>query len=323
MSRPYPSSAVERTRWILERRGPRNSVQSARPYAYFVEQERLKSGALANVVTVFLTNRECPWKCVMCDLWKNTTTASGMPDDIPAQIQFALDELRADLGTASVLKLYNSGSFFDSGAIPREDWNAIAELCEGFEHLIVESHPKLIDDRALEFKSLLPCSLEIALGLETAHPAALEAINKRITSADFKKATARLKENEIEVRTFLLVHPPFIPKREQIEWLSHSLEFAFDAGSDVVSLIPLRAGNGAIDELIAQNLAAEPTLGELEAAQAFGIGMGIGRIFADTWDLERSSACAQCFTKRRDRIYRMNLTQVLERAIVCSSCGSG
>jgi radical SAM enzyme (TIGR01210 family) len=315
----YPSSAIERTRWILDRRGPRNAVLSDRPYAHLIEQERLGSGAIGDVATIFLTNRECPWKCVMCDLWQNTTISRGAPGNIPAQIQFALDQL----APASVLKLYNSGSFFDAGAIPRRDWKAIAALCNRFEHLIVECHPRLIDQRVLEFKELLSCSLEIALGLETAHPTALYALNKRFTLQHFQQAAAFLKQNGIEVRVFLLVHPPFVPKGEQFDWLTRSARFAFDSGSDVVSLIPLRAGNGAIEELIRHGMAEEPTLRELEAAQEFGVGFGRGRVFADTWDLARFSNCEYCLFLRRERIHRMNLAQEIQPPIRCSFCGNG
>jgi radical SAM enzyme (TIGR01210 family) len=314
----YPSSAVERTRWILERRGPRNPLSREQPHACLLEEERTASGAIAKVATLFLTNRECPWKCAMCDLWRNTTRQTVVPGEIPAQIRRGLQQL----GPASVLKLYNSGSFFDPAAIPRSDWPAIAALARPFDHLIVECHPRLVDSRVLEFQSMLPCSLEIAMGLETAHSAALEALNKRITLHDYEKAVSFLKEHKIAVRTFLLVNPPFVPLEQQSDWLHRSIELAFDAGSDVVSLIPLRAGNGAVERLIQQGLAQEPSLAELERAHDFGLGLDLGRVFADTWDLECFAHCEHCLPAHRHRIHRMNLSQAIEPAIHCSHCGS-
>ena len=317
MTAAYPSSASERTRWIIERRGPRNRLQPGRPYAHLIEQERTASGMIAEVATIFLTNRECPWKCIMCDLWRNTTEETAAPGEIPAQIRLALREL----GSASVLKLYNSGSFFDPAAIPTNDWRVIALLCCGFEQLVVECHPRLVATRILEFQAMLPCSLEIAMGLETAHPVALELLNKRIAAADFQHAAAFLKEHQIGLRTFLLVHPPFVPKEEQLAWLKHSIDVAFDAGSDVVSLIPLRAGNGAVEALIREGLAEEPTLSELEFAQEISLGRARGRLFADTWDLQRFARCSHCLERRAARIHRMNLSQTIEPRILCSVCG--
>ena len=58
----------------------------------------------------------------MCDLWKNTLTETVPVGAIPAQIEYALARLPA----ARVIKLYNSGSFFDPRAIPVADYPAIA-----------------------------------------------------------------------------------------------------------------------------------------------------------------------------------------------------
>jgi uncharacterized Fe-S cluster-containing MiaB family protein len=309
---PYPAAPEERTRWIRERRGPRNEVDPSRAYAAFVENERDARGRVVPVATVFLTNRECPWTCAMCDLWRNTTEAAGPAGSAPRQIRAAL----AELPGASVLKLYNSGSFFDSGAIPRADWPAIAELCRGFERIIVESHPRLVGPAVLEFAGMIGGTLEVAMGLETCHPAALHLLNKRIAPADFWRACAFLKAGGIQVRSFVLVRPPFVPEPEQTHWLRKSTRFALDSGSDVVALIPTRLGNGALEALGAR----EPALVEIEAAQEFGISLGAGRVFADTWDLARFSHCDACAEARSERLARMNLAQTIEPRVNCAYC---
>ena len=96
------SSSAERDAWIVSRRGPRASLDPRLPFAYFEENERAASGEIVPVATVFLTNRECPWHCLMCDLWKNTLTEPIPPGHIPGQIDHALNALaaaRAALGT--------------------------------------------------------------------------------------------------------------------------------------------------------------------------------------------------------------------------------
>jgi archaeosine synthase beta-subunit len=316
----YPENPADRSRWVMARRGARNEVRSDRAYAQLLERERMEDGSIAQVATIFLTNRECPWKCVMCDLWRNTTPAASAPrGSIPQQIERALGEL-GGAEEARVLKLYNSGSFFDVGAIPKSDWSAIATLCNGFERVIVECHPRLVSRAVLDFANLLEGELEVAMGLETCHPGALEKINKRITVDDFAAAARFLKSNQIGVRTFLLVGAPFIPQQEQAKWLNKSIEVAFGAGSNVVSLIPTRAGNGALDELMSEGEFCEPRLSDLEAAQEFGLGLRVGRLFADTWDIERFSDCAKCGNERRARLDRMNLSQMIEPRVECV-CG--
>ena len=86
----YPEEPAARRRWIEERRGPRNALDPARPHAFFVEEECSGSGEVVPILTVFLTNRECPWRCLMCDLWKNALTESVAPGMIPAQIETML-----------------------------------------------------------------------------------------------------------------------------------------------------------------------------------------------------------------------------------------
>ena len=152
--------------WILSRRPAREKRDPYLPYEYFVEEECGAEGAVVPVATVFLTNRECPFRCLMCDLWRNTLTETVPVGAIAAQIDHALRHLPP----ARQLKLYNSGSFFDPKAIPVEEYGAIAQRANGFERLIVENHPALVGDACLRFRDRLRGRLEVAMGLETAHP---------------------------------------------------------------------------------------------------------------------------------------------------------
>ena len=308
MPETYPDRPAERDRWILSRRAARNALDPRRPYAYLVEDERAEDGAVVPVATVFLTNRECPWRCLMCDLWRNTLTERVPPGAIPEQIDHAL----AHLPPARQIKLYNSGSFFDSQAIPVEDYEAIALRVAGFERVVVESHPALVGPRCVQLRDLLhPTRLEVAMGLETVHPEAGPRLNKRMTLDQFARAADFLQNLGVALRTFILVKPPFLNEEEALEWAVRSLDFAFDRGATVAALIPTRFGNGAMEALGEQGHFAPPALATLEAALAAGIAMGRGRVFADLWDLERFSNCAHCFAARAERLRIMNLQQTV------------
>ncbi|MBL9167690.1 MAG: hypothetical protein JNN07_08110 [Verrucomicrobiales bacterium] len=316
------------------RRGLRNAVNPHEPYAFLSECEPSESGAPAQIWTVFLTNRECPWRCVMCDLWKNTLEHSLEPGLIPLQLDHALERLgSAPSDRPRVLKLYNSGSFFDPRAIPPEDYPDLIRRARQFERLIVECHPALVGERLLPFLELLRVQqplgagapgttvLEVAMGLETAHPEALERLNKGMTVLDFQEACRFLRRHGVAIRVFLLLHPPFIPKTEQAAWLARSVQVAAEAGASVISLIPLRVDRGALEPLAREGLAAEPALESIEVAFAASLGQGNCRVFLDLWDLERFSSCAVCFPTRRARLHAMNLEQRVLPRPLCASCG--
>jgi archaeosine synthase beta-subunit len=312
----YPSAAHERNAWILARRGPRNLLDPSRPYAFFVEDERAAGGEIVSTATLLLTNRECPWRCLMCDLWRNTLTESVPSGAIPKQIDYALQRLPE----ARQIKLYNSGSFFDPRAIPPGDYEAIAERIGLFERVIVECHPSLVGDACLRMRDLLPGRLEVAMGLETVHPEILPRLNKRMTLEGFAAAADFLRANGIDLRAFVLVQPPFMPEGDAIEWAVRSLEFAFDCGAGAATLIPTRGGNGAMEELAAAGDFSPPHLQTLEAAQERGVSLRRGRVFADLWGAETAPGCASCRANRIARIRRMNLEQIVAAPIVCSAC---
>jgi radical SAM enzyme (TIGR01210 family) len=315
----YPERPSERDRWIVAQRPQRAALDPRRPYAFLAEQERASSGEVVQVSTLFLTNRECPWRCVMCDLWKNTLTDPVPRGAIPEQIEFALEQLPR----ARHIKLYNSGSFFDMKAIPREDYAGIAALMNPFERAIVESHPALIGDRCVEFRDLLSAQLEVAMGLETVHPVALERLNKGVTLEQFAAAAEYLRERSVELRVFVLVQPPFVRSDEALHWAQRSLDFAFDCNATAVSLIPTRAGNGAMEILQEAGEFTPPSLLTFEKAVEYGIALGRGRVFADLWEIERIGTCVHCRDARIARLKHINLSQSIPQAVACEHCEGG
>lgn len=305
--------------WVLARRPPRNAIRADRPYAYLVEPEPAADGRVVDVATLFLSNRECPFRCVMCDLWKNTLTESVNSGQIAEQIRWALGELESRLRLRGALKLYNAGSFFDPRAIPPEDYPEIARLATPFERVIVECHPKLVGRRVWEFQGLLHSGglarrvgLEVAMGLETAHPEVLARLNKRMTLDDFARAARDLRSNGVAVRAFILVRPPFLSDAEGLEWAKRSLDFAFGVGVECCSLIPTRVGNGAMEELARLGHFAPPSLDSLEAALEYGLSLKAGRVFLDLWDIGHVSPDAPDREARVARLGRMNLSQTVE-----------
>src|SRR6201995_231839 len=148
MASIYPEK--NRSAWILAQRPVKPSVPNPdQPHGVFLEQERLASGELVDSGVILITNKECPWRCLMCDLWKEMLDAPVPRGAIPRQIDHALDQWRMSYVRPKQVKLYNSGSFFDPRAVPFDDYDAIASRVEFAENVVVESHPALIGERAL------------------------------------------------------------------------------------------------------------------------------------------------------------------------------
>jgi hypothetical protein len=315
----YPASGARRNKWIVERRPQRAALDPWRPYAFCVEDERSASGQAVPVATIFLTNRECPWRCLMCDLWRNTLVEETPAGAIPAQIDYAL----ARLPRAREIKLYNSGSFFDCHAIPVADYPAISRSVQSFERVVVESHPALAGERTLNFRDLLAGRLEVAMGLETVHTDTLSRLNKGMTLEQFSATAEWLRKNEIDLRVFILIKPPFMDEMEALVWAERSLDFAFDCGATVASLIPTRGGNGALDELQKVGEFSPPRMETIEAAAIYGLGLKRGRVFVDLWDLRKSSGCGACHAARVSRLGEMNRRQLILPSVSCDQCGGG
>lgn len=305
------------TKEIIALRGPKNNIDPLRPYAWLRETEMNGSGELESYTTLFLSNAECPFRCLMCDLWRNTTDQPVPLGAIPQQIEFGL----AQLAAADSLKLYNSGNFFDVKAIAAGEHAAIAHLVRGFRRVVVENHPRLVGPQCVEFQHRIQPRLEIALGLETIHPEILPTLNKQMTEGDFSRAVEYLRAADIDVRVFVLLQPPGLEGEESIEWAVRSVAFAFECGANCCSLIPVRQGNGALDELARRGLHREPTLAAMELALQKSLALKAGRVVMDLWDAPRFATCDACVAARVERLQYINLNQQVCAQIQCSACG--
>jgi len=316
----YPDTAAARDRFVLDRRGPRPRHDPGRLQGLIVEDERDTDGRPARTATVLLTGRECPWRCAMCDLWAYTIDEDTPRGAIPAQITAARQELASRHEAVAGIKLYNAGSFFDPRAVPESDYDDVAVALAGLSRVIVESHPTLVGPRVDRLIASLVRhaadgrerpALEVAMGLETAHPEALDKLNKRFTLRGFQNASDALRRRGVALRVFLLISPPFVPSNEQDEWLRRSIDAAFDCGATVVSLVPTRTGNGAMEALTDLGEFTPPAIDDIERSFALALrhAQGRGRVFVDLWDLERFAGPAASLDSTRARLHAMNLEQ--------------
>jgi len=292
---------------VVSHRSAKEKVNAWKPYHFIHETEPDRNGELQRINTIFLTNRECPFKCVFCDLWKHTLDDPTPKGAIPAQIRYALDRLPK----ADVIKLYNSGNFFDVSAIPLEDYPEIATLISDYKRVIVENHPRIGRKHILPFQKMLTARLEIALGIETIHPEVLPKLNKKVTVQDIEDTVHFCISNGIDLRGFILLNPPFITNKDEYRyWCLETVKFAFNIGFSTVSIIPVRTGNGLMERLLDNGAYIPPDLTILESVFCDVLKMKKGIVFIDLWDIEQFwQGDKNLYHDFKNRLEMMNQTQ--------------
>lgn len=303
-------------------RPPRQPVDPWQYLGVTYDTERTQHRARPEqVATVFLAGAECPFSCVFCDLWRFTVDGRTPVGAIPAQLRAALDALdAAGQTTVDRVKLYNASNFFDARAVPSDDDGDIAEAVAAFPAVTVECHPKLVGERCFRFAERLDGELEVAMGLETAHPRAHARLNKGCTLEETRAAAQRLLERGLRWRAFVLVGVPFLAPGDQLEWTVRSVEMAVAEGATVVSLIPVRGGNGELERLAAAGHFVPPSAELIEAVLEATVENQRAVVQLDLWDLEQHLCCSACAPARRARLERMNTTGVREVGVDCAQC---
>ena len=311
------ASAIDQR--IRSLRPPKAQVDPYTAHGSLLEDERRPGGRIERALTVFLSGAECPFTCSFCDLWRFTIDGPTPPGALTRQLEKVLESV--DRPLPDRLKLYNASNFFDERAVPSEDLAGIARLAAPFAAVTVESHASTIGPKTLAFAQRIPGRLEVAVGLETIHPVAAAQLNKRLDLARFDRAADFLSENGIDLRAFVLLGTPHVPVAESVAWSVRAVEYAAERGASIVSIIPVRGGNGEIERLQALGEFTPPTLLQLEDALDQCSHIKTAVVTVDTWDLEQLPVCEHCRAERIERLRRQNQSGGVLPRIACRACG--
>jgi radical SAM enzyme (TIGR01210 family) len=313
-------SASAADRRIRNLRPPKRPVDPHTAHGSLIEEERRPDAKIERALTVFLTGAECPFTCSFCDLWQWTIDGPTPSGALTSQLESVLQAL--DGPVPDRLKIYNASNFFDQRAVPSEDLLGIATLTASFAAVTVESHANTIGSQTLAFARQIAGRLEVAVGLETIHPVAAARLNKRLDLARFDWAARFLSENGVDLRVFVLLGTPYVRAEESVAWTVRSVEYAVERGASVVSIIPVRGGNGEMERLRALGQFTPPTLSQLEEALDLCLQFTNTVVTADLWDVERLPAREHCRAERIERLRRLNVTGRAEPRIACTMCGA-
>lgn len=173
-------------------------------------------------LTLILRTIGCYWArkdgCKMCGYLSDCPSTSVSNEDLISQFNKAMRWLPSE---DAMVKIFTSGSFFDTSEIPSETREEVlARLGErkNVQKIIVESRPEFINDDVIRDSMDLCGNLEVSIGLETSNDEIRnKCINKGFRFDDFVRTTKILRDNGATVKVYLLLKPPYLSEKVAIE----------------------------------------------------------------------------------------------------------
>ena len=234
-----------------------------RPVAAWSEKDLLDD-QIVDAFVVIIRNPGCYWSkksgCLMCG-YNNDSLSTVTQENLITQFEKAMEKYQGQ----QYIKIYNSGSFFDTGEIGINAQNSILKMAgERAEKVLVESRPEFVSQKSMDMALEHVKKLEIAIGLETANDEIRhKSINKGFKFADFERAAKLARKNGASIRTYLILKPPYLTESEAIADTLESIKIASPL-SDVISVNPMNIQNYTVVEgLWKKNLYRPPWLWSL------------------------------------------------------------
>ncbi len=184
-------------------------------------EKDLLDGKIVDAFVIILRTSGCSWArnsgCSMCGYFNDSMWEKVSDKDLLHQLDTAMENYSGE----RYVKIFTSGSYLDEKEIKPQIRNEILnKLVERVDKLSVESRPEYITNKILsEIKDIFHSKkLEISIGLETANDFVREhAINKGFTYIDYKNAVQMIKKYKFNLKTYVLIKPPFLTEKEAIE----------------------------------------------------------------------------------------------------------
>ncbi|MCD6331481.1 MAG: archaeosine biosynthesis radical SAM protein RaSEA [Thermoplasmata archaeon] len=179
-------------------------------------EDDVLNGKITKAFVVILKTKGCYWArhsgCTMCGYFKDSNP-SITEKDIEEQLAYALSRYQGE----KIVKIFTSGSFLDEREIsPEMQEKIIKKFFEKAEKVSIETRPEFVP--AIEKINANKKILEISIGLESANDNVLKySINKGFTFAEWKKAAEKVLDAGMQLKTYLLIKPPFLTEKEAIE----------------------------------------------------------------------------------------------------------
>jgi radical SAM enzyme (TIGR01210 family) len=233
-----------------------------KPVSFWIKEDRLLR-EMGNEFTIILRTKGCSWAlgenggCSMCGYIRDANIEEIDQDRIINQFEFAfkdkIEEIKTDK-SKYILKIFNSGSFFDDCEISAEVRKYIYEKVANVDNIkefVVESRVEYITSEKLQELSFYMKGkyAEVAIGLESVNDYIRNYyINKGMVFEEFMKALNLCKEFGIGVKAYLLLKPPFLSEQGAIDDCIASINSLIDLNVNTISINPLNIQKGTLTE---------------------------------------------------------------------------
>ena len=235
-----------------------------KPVSFWVDKELFwEKNRVESCLTIILRTTGCYWAkklgCVMCG-YNRESDSKIKQENVLNQLNWTRNYAEEIEDKPKIVKIFTSGSFFDSSELTKETRDKIYSFVEkiGAEKLIVESRPEFVGEAEevldRDFK------LEVGIGLESSDDFIRnKIIQKGFTFENFRKASKFLKNLEIGVKAYLLLKPPFLSEGEAIEDAIRSSNLLLNEKlADVISLNLMNVQTGTFVERLWQRRLYRP-----------------------------------------------------------------
>ncbi len=255
MSELLTQAALEERERSLSKRRHSDPTQ---PSAAWVTRAKIGQ-KIGNALSVVLATVGCSYArgpqggCTMCSYLLDGAAEQISSSNLVKQFEKALMKLDHKEPPLSV-KIYTSGSFLDSEEVPLEARRKILDILSEHERVhevVLESRPEFIKTTILEEinKTLPGKVVEIAIGLESSNDVVRQVfINKEFTLEDFKRAVDITTSAGLDIRSYILIKPPFLTERQALLDGVQSIKDAADLGASTVSVNPVAVQKDTVVE---------------------------------------------------------------------------
>ena len=190
------------------------------PVTCWPEKDRFHDD-IVDAFVLILRTRGCSWMfqsgCSMCGYFNDSMLSEVTSDQLINQYQQAMKQYNDE----PIVKIFTSGSFLDKNEIPEKVQEFIlSDLNNTTKKIAVESRPEYVtaDSMKLLNKTVTKAEFDIGIGLETSQDFTRKnTINKGFSFQDYLKSVNLTHENDFNVKTYILIKPPFLTEKEAIK----------------------------------------------------------------------------------------------------------